>query len=214
MSEGQRTWNTHETELLGLVRMVENHGSYITTATARFPTDGPNFKAKIGFLSDSTTAIGRWKKLTIPIGDIAHLSAKSRRFFSWADICAGTEHWSFCISHLSGDNISLPHMLSHLGNLAKTKQKQLSALGVKRTMCPVFIHSSHNGHKREAGGMDALGYSFNALAMSPTDLQEMQHAYLGGESPYLAVPMKTIYRIIAMDDNTDINAEVIKKVTA
>ena len=30
----------------------------------------------------------------------------------------------------------------------------------------------------------------------------------------VAVPMKTIYRIIAMDDNTDINAEVIKKVTA
>ena len=129
LDEGQRTWNTHETELLGMVRMVEKHGSYITTATARFPTAGPNFKAKIGFLSDSTTAIGRWKKLTIPIGDIEHLSAKSRRFFSWADICAGTKYWPFCISHLSGDNISLPHMLSHLGNLAKTKQKQLSALG-------------------------------------------------------------------------------------
>ena len=214
LDEGQRAWNTHETELLGMVRMVEKHGSYITTATARFPTAGPNFKAKIGFLSDSTTAIGRWKKLTIPIGDIEHLSAKSRRFFSWSDICAGTKYWPFCISHLSGDNISLPHMLSHLGNLAKTKQKQLSALGVKRTMCPMLIHSYHNGHKREADDMDELGYSFNALAMSPTDLQEMQRAYLADESSYLDVPMKTIYRIIATNDNTDINAEVIKKVTA
>ena len=65
LDEGQRSWNTYETELLGLVRMVEKHGSYTTTATAKFPTEGPDFKAKIGFLSDSTTAIGRWKALTI-----------------------------------------------------------------------------------------------------------------------------------------------------
>ena len=86
LDDGQRSWNTYEAELLGLVRMVQKHGSCITTATAKFPTSGPDFKAKIGFLSDSTTAIGRWKALTIPIGDIEHLSAKSRRFFSWADI--------------------------------------------------------------------------------------------------------------------------------
>ena len=42
----------------------------------------------------------------------------------------------------------------------------------------MFIHSYHNGHKREAGDMDELGYSFNTLAMSPTDLEEMQRAYL------------------------------------
>ena len=39
--------------------MVQNHDSYITTATADFPTSGPDFKAKIGFLLDSTTAIGK-----------------------------------------------------------------------------------------------------------------------------------------------------------
>ena len=94
LDDGQRSWNTYEAELLGLVRiiLVQKHGPYITTATAKFPTSGPDFKAKIGFLSDSTTDIGRWKALTIPIGDIEHLSAKSRRFFSWADICAGTRY--------------------------------------------------------------------------------------------------------------------------
>ena len=134
LDEGQRTWNTYEAEILAAVRMVQKHGSYITTATAKFPTSGPNFKAKIGFLSDSTTAIGRWKALTIPIGDIEHLSAKSRRFFSWADICAGTRYWPFTINHLSGNDISLPHMLSHLGNLAKTKAKELKAVGIERTV--------------------------------------------------------------------------------
>ena len=121
--------------------MVKKHGSYITTATAKFPTSGPEFKAKIGFLSDSTTAIGRWKALTIPIGDIEHLSAKSRRFFNWADICAGTRYWPFTINHLSGDKISLPHMLSHLGDLAKTKAKQLKAAGITAIVAPMFIHS-------------------------------------------------------------------------
>ena len=64
LDERERSWNTYETALLGLVRMVQKHDSYITTATAKFSTSGPEFKAKIGFLSDSTTAIGRWKALS------------------------------------------------------------------------------------------------------------------------------------------------------
>ena len=117
-------------------------------------------------------------------------------------------------SHLSGDNISLPHMLSHLGNLAKTKQKQLSALGVNCTMSHMFIHLYHNGHKRDATDMDELGYSFNRLATSPTDLDEMQRAYLGDDSVHLAVLIKTIYRIIALDNCAGINPEAVKKVNA
>ena len=31
LDDGQRTWSTYETELLGAVRMVQKHGSYITT---------------------------------------------------------------------------------------------------------------------------------------------------------------------------------------
>ena len=49
LDDGQRSWNTYEAELLRLVRMVQKHGSYITTATAKFPTSGPDFKAKIVF---------------------------------------------------------------------------------------------------------------------------------------------------------------------
>ena len=47
LDERERSWNTYETELLGLVRMVQKHGSYITTSTAQFPTSGLDFKAKI-----------------------------------------------------------------------------------------------------------------------------------------------------------------------
>ena len=69
LDDGQRSWNTYEAELLGPVRMVQKHWSYITTATAKILTtcSGPDFKAKIGCMSDSTTAIGRWKALTISI---------------------------------------------------------------------------------------------------------------------------------------------------
>ena len=194
LDERERGWNTYETELLGLVRMVQKHGTYITTATAKFPTSGPDFQAKIGFLSDST--------LTIPISDIEHLSAKSMRFFSWSDICAGTRYWPFTINHLSGDNISLPHicMLSHLGNLAKTRAKAMKAVGVDRIGSPMFIHSYHNAHQRDMPGADQLGYSFNSLTLSATDVQEMYRAYLEDESIHLTVPMKTLYRVIGLGD--------------
>ena len=82
------------------------------------------FKAKIGFMSDSTTAIGRWKSLTLPVGAVDFLSAKARRFYSWADKVAGTIYWPFCISDMSGDDISLPHMMTHLGDLAKARQEE------------------------------------------------------------------------------------------
>ena len=36
LDEEQRSWNTYETELLGLVRMVEKHGSYSEHAPIRF----------------------------------------------------------------------------------------------------------------------------------------------------------------------------------
>ena len=70
LDDGQRKWGTgtYEVELLGMCRTVTKHGKYITTATARFPTEGKDFKAKIGFVSNSTTAIGRWKSLTLSIG--------------------------------------------------------------------------------------------------------------------------------------------------
>ena len=213
LDDGQRTWNTYEAEILAAVRMVQKHGSYITIATAKFPTSGPDFKAKIGFLSDSTTAIGRWKALTIPIGDIGHLSAKSRRFFSWSDICAGTRYWHFTINHLSGNDISLPHMLSHLGNLAKTKARELKAVGMERTVAPMFIHSYHNGHQRDTTGVDELGYSFNSLTLSTTDVTEMKRAYLADTSTHLGVPLSTIYNIIALDESEGLDGTLVKKST-
>ena len=36
LDDGQRAWNTCKAELLELVRMVQTHGSYITTATAKY----------------------------------------------------------------------------------------------------------------------------------------------------------------------------------
>ena len=194
--------------------MVQKHVSYITTATAKFPTSGPDFKAKIGFLSDSTTDIGRWKALTIPIGDIEHLSAKSRRFFSWSDICAGTHYWPFTINHLSGDNISLPHMLSHLGNLARTKAKELTAVGINTIVAPMCIHSYHNGHQRDATGVDEMGYRFNSLTISASDITEMKRACLADESAHLGVHISTIYRIIALGDTQGFDAALLKRVMA
>ena len=215
LDEGQRKWGTYEVELFGMKRTVEKHGKFITTATANFPTSGPQFKAKIGFLSDSTTAIGQWKSLTLPVGVIDFLSAKARRFYSWADICAGTKYWPFCIDHLSGDNISLPHMLTHLGDLAKNRQSELKSAGIDYITMPMFLHSYHNGHQRDSTlGAEEMGYTFNSLQLTNTDVQELYRAYLDDESEYNSVTLKLIYRILALNDNADIPSDVIKKVEA
>ena len=47
LDDGQTKWGTYDVELLGMCRTVTTHGNYITTATARFPTEGQNFKAQI-----------------------------------------------------------------------------------------------------------------------------------------------------------------------
>ena len=150
---------------------------------------------------------------TEPIGDIEHLSVKSRRFFSWSGkICAGTRYWPFTINHLSGDAISLPHMLGHLGNLAKLKARELKAVGVERTVSPMFIHSYHNGHQRDTTGVDELGHSFNSLTLSTTDISEMKRFYLADTSVHLGVPIGTIYRIIALGETEGFDGTLVKKV--
>ena len=171
LDDGQRKWGTYEAELFGMCRTVTKHGKYITTATARFTCTGPEAKAKIGFIkfSDSTTAIGRWKSLTLPIGQIDFLSAKARRFHSWADDVAGTLYWPFCIQHMSGDNISLPHMLPHLGNLENKRQAELKAVGVRLIMLPMNVPSYHNGHNCSAEDLD---YTIDSLQFSKEDVNE------------------------------------------
>ena len=93
---------------------IEKYGRYITTATAKFPISGPNFKAKIGFIVDSTTWIGRWKSLTLPIGQNDRLSAKARRLYTWSDGVADIAYWPLCIQHRSGEDISLAQVLTQL----------------------------------------------------------------------------------------------------
>ena len=99
-------------------------------------------------------------------------------------------------------------MLSHLGNLAKKKAQEMKAVGVERVVSPMFIHSYHNGHQRDMSDADQLGYSFNTLALSAADVDELHRTYLEDESIHLTVPMKTIYRIIALGDTEDIQCHV------
>ena len=103
-------------------------------------------------------------------------------------------------------------MLSHLGNLAKTKARELKAVGVERIVSPMFIHAYHNGHQRDTTGVDELGYSFNSLTLSATDFAEMKRAYLTDTSVHLGVPVATIYRIIALGETGGFDGTLVKKV--
>ena len=70
---------------------------------------------------------------------VDYLSAKARRFYSWADDVAGTKYWTFSIQHMSGDDISLPQMLTHLGNLAKQRAAEMKTVGIECVMLPMNV---------------------------------------------------------------------------
>ena len=88
----------------------------------------------------------------------------------------------------------------------------MKAVGVDRVISPMFIHSYHNGYQRDMPGADQLGYTFNTLTLSAADVDEMHRAYLEDESVHLTVPMKKIYRIIALDKTDDIHVDLVHKV--
>ena len=87
-------------------------------------------------------------------------------------------------------------------------------MGVERIVSPMFIHSYHNGHQRDTTGVDELGYSFNSLTLSATDVAEMKRAYLTDALVHLGVPIATIYRIIALGETADFDGTLVKKVQA
>ena len=75
--------------------------------------------------SDSTTALSQWSQIKLPTTVMDHLSAKSRRFFSWADKVAYTRYWPLTVSHLTGEHNDISHILSHLGEQARSRQVYL-----------------------------------------------------------------------------------------
>ena len=61
----QCKWLTFEAELHAIVLGCAKFGGFITTATVKYPPGGP---PKLLILSDSTTALGKWKKISLPDG--------------------------------------------------------------------------------------------------------------------------------------------------
>ena len=61
---------------------------------------------------------------------------------------------------MSGDDVSLPHMLTHLGNSAKQRAAEMKIVGIEYIVLPMNVHSYHNGYNRNAAD---LGYTINSL---------------------------------------------------
>ena len=73
---------TFESELYAVVLGCKQFGDCITVATVNYPPSGMK---SIALWSDSTTALSQWSQIKLPTTVMEYLSAKSRRFFSWAD---------------------------------------------------------------------------------------------------------------------------------
>ena len=105
--------------MYGSVLSVDTWGNFITTATSRFAIDPST--PKIVFFTDSTTTIAKWDRLHIPDGNLKNLCSKWRRLNGWVSTVAHTIHWPMVVKYLPGENISLPHMLSHMGHLLQSR---------------------------------------------------------------------------------------------
>ena len=195
LDKGQRKWNTYEAELFGLVTIVNKFGPLITAATAEYPPSAN--VSKIGIWGDSTTAIGQWKTMHLPVGTVDHLSAKARRFYSWADKTAGTIHWSLDLRHFPGDSISLPHMMTHMGDMAKARHTELHAASQPYIMAAHTLHSFHPGKVPLKANEPPSDHRVVFLQFTCDEVQKIAEATLLDDTLYLRVPLHDIYKIVA-----------------
>ena len=104
------------------------------------------------------------------------LSAKARRFFSWADKVAYTRYWPLVTHHLPGELNDISHMLSHLGEQTRVRASQLDTqLGYAALACPTAVHSFHgpDPHTDPLSQYHVVHLSFRA-----EDSSELTRAYL------------------------------------
>ena len=203
LSDSKRRWNTYEAELWALVLVVQYFGDFVSAATRDYPPGNPQGICKIGMWCDSTTAIGQWRSLHLPVGTIDHLSAKARRFYGWADETAGTIYWSLELRHFPGDCISLPHMMTHMADMAKARHKELMAMGSHAIVAPLHVHSFHEppantrSLKKKPLGTPPTGFRHSLLNLSPSDVDVVAEALLADNTLYLRVPLHDIYKMAA-----------------
>jgi len=215
LDAGQLKWHTCETELLGIVEAVLRWGSFISIALSSFSPDPLGETAKLLFLSDSTTGISQWKSLHIPDGIMDHLSAKARRFYSWADKVAGTQYWPMAIRHIPGTDICLPHMLSHLGDQLRDRHHALKTVGVSLNVMPIAIHSFHADprvHKPTAADIPA-GFELHHLILQRSDYPVLQTAYLADTSMFNGVSISDIYRVVTQIDSKVVPQLTVQKIS-
>lgn len=182
-------WHTFESELYGIVLGCKKFGNYITTATVKYPPGGPN---KIGIWSDSTTALGQWRTVSLPTAVSEHLSAKARRFNGWADKVAYTRYWPLVTRHLPGNLNDISHVLSHLGEQASERQRYLDQQGVSALAFPANLHTFHDGPN--ADPTDSLHRVH--LKLTKTDVTELERAYLNDHTLIHSVPLSDIYKVV------------------
>ena len=215
LDAGQLRWHTCETELLGIVEAVIRWGNFISIALSSFSPDPLGETAKLLFLSDSTTGISQWLSLHIPEGIMDHLSAKARRFYSWADKVAGTQYWPMSIRHIPGTEISLPHMLSHLGDQLRDRHHTFQTVGVSMSVLPIAIHSFHadpRAQKPSASDIPA-GFELHHLLLQSSDYVLLQTAYLNGTSTFNGISVSDIYRVLTNIDAKHVSSTTVQKIT-
>ena len=193
LTDTQRRWHTFESELYAMVLGVKWYGSFITTATANFPSSGT---PKIAFWSDSTTALSQWTSLTLPASTTDFLSAKARRFHAWADEVSYTKYWPLFIRHIPGETNDLAHVMSHLGDQLHTRAEYLSSVGATAAWAPMVAfpgtHSYHADQPRDP----LADFTMVHLPLSAAQVDAIAEAYLSDTSLVAKVPLSDVYRVV------------------
>jgi len=205
-SLSQQRWAVFEKEMYGSVLSVNTWGNFITTATSRFVND-PS-KPKIVFLTDSTTTISRWNKLHVPDGNLKNLCAKWRRFNNWVCIVANTIHWPLVVKYMPGENISLTHMLSHMGHLIQSRMEleadlplMIHPLQIYAQVFPAAVVSYYNDTETEALRQSTQQipnhFVIQMIPFSSADCIELRRAYLSDSTVYIAgITISQIYTVM------------------
>ena len=144
----------------------------------------------------STTALGKWKKASLPDGVQGHLPAKARRFNSRCGKAAYTRHWPMATRHLElpGEQSDISHIRSHLGEGARARHDCFAQSGTPAMACPATVHSFPGPPGPEEDPLSP--YQLGCLNLTAGDAAGLQRAFLADATPVHSVPLAGVYKVV------------------
>ena len=119
------------------------------------------------------------------------------------------------IRHIPGTEISLQHMLSHLGDQLRDRHHTFQTVGVSMSVLPIAIHSFHVDPRVQKPSTSDIpaGFELHHLILQSSDYVLLQTAYFNDNSTFNGISISDIYRVLTNIDAKHVSSTTVQKIT-